>query len=183
MKNFFFITITIQFILSSSTCFSAEEIFSAEEVFSAREVFIANFPEKQITQDVNSIPNTVLRKIENVEVGTFTSMEVIDLSPKYMLETDGYTKATVSLFGFPKSRDFEDCQVGFVLLPNEKAIWKAWQVDRSMILSSELNTKVTDQTKYFQEQIEIDIHFPSYIVGFFNTCSTNVEVSMYSYLK
>lgn len=171
MKNIYLFTITIHFILLSSTCFSAEE------------VFVTNFPEKQITQDVNSIPSTVLRKIENVEVGTFTSMEVIDLSPKYKLETDGYTKANVSLFGFPKSQEFKDCQVGFVLLPNEKAIWKAWQVDRVMILSKELKTKVTDKTKYFQGQIEIDIHFPSYVVGFFNTCSTNVEVNMYSYLK
>jgi hypothetical protein len=171
MKYIFVFTIAVHFILSSSTCFSADD------------VFIKNFPEKQITQDVNSIPSTVLRKIENVEVGTFTSMEVIDLSPKYLLETDGYTKATVSLFGFPKAKDFVDCQVGFVLLPNEKVIWKAWQVDRAMILSKELNTKVTDKTKYFQGQIEIDIQFPSYIVGFFNTCSTNVELSMYSYLN
>lgn len=171
MNILLLIAITIQFILLPSICFPAED------------VFIVNFPEKQITQDVNSIPSTVLRKIENVEVGTFTSMEVIDLSPKYKLETDGYTKANVSLFGFPKAKDFADCQVGFVLLPNEKAIWKAWQVDRAMILSKELNTSVTDKTKYFQGQIEIDIHFPSYIVGFFNTCSTNVEVNMYSYLK
>lgn len=171
MNYIFVFTIAAHFIFLSSTCFSADE------------VFIKNFPEKQITQDVNSIPRTALRKIENVEVGTFTSMEVIDLSPKYLLETDGYTKATVSLFGFPKAKDFADCQVGFVLLPNEKVIWKAWQVDRAMILSKELSTKVTDKTKYFQGQIEIDIHFQSYIVGFFNTCSTNVEVSMYSYLN
>ena len=171
MKYFFVLVIHIQFLLASSTCFSADE------------VFITNFPEKLITQDVNSIPSTALRKIENVEVGTFTSMEVIDLSPKYLLDTDGYTKANVSLFGFPKAKDFADCQVGFVLLPNEEAIWKAWQVDRAMILSKELNTKVTDKTKYFQGQIEIDIHFPSYMVGFFNTCATNVEVNMYSYLK
>ncbi|MBW2473963.1 MAG: hypothetical protein JRE56_05145 [Deltaproteobacteria bacterium] len=171
MKYFCVLVIHIQFLLASSTCFSADE------------VFITNFPEKLITQDVNSIPSTALRKIENVEVGTFTSMEVIDLSPKYMLDTAGYTKANVSLFGFPKAKDFADCQVGFVLLPNEEAIWKAWQVDRAMILSKELKTKVTDKTKYFQGQIEIDIHFPSYMVGFFNTCATNVEVNMYSYLK
>ena len=86
MKYFCVLVIHIQFLLASSTCFSADE------------VFITNFPEKLITQDVNSIPSTALRKIENVEVGTFTSMEVIDLSPKYMLDTAGYTKANVSLF-------------------------------------------------------------------------------------
>ena len=171
MKLFFVLSIASQLLLASNICLAADE------------VYITNFPEKLITQDVNSIPNTALRKIENVEVGTFTSMEVMDLSPKYLLDTDGYTKANVSLFGFPKAKDFADCHVGFVLLPNEETILKAWQVDRAMILSKELTTKVTDKTKYFQGQIEIDIHFPSYMVGFFNTCATNVEVNMYSYLK
>ena len=171
MKYLFVLAISLPLLLASHPGFAADE------------VFITNFPEKVITQDVNSIPNTALRKIEDVEVGTFTSMEVIDLSPKFLLDTDGYTKAIVSLFGFPKARDFADCQVGFVLLPNEDAIWRAWKVDRAMVLSKELRTEVTDQTKYFQGQIEINIHFPSYMVGFFNTCATNVEVNMYSYLK
>ena len=169
--KYLFLPISLLLLLASSPCLAADE------------VIITNFPDKVITQDVNSIPNTALRKMENVEVGTFTSMEVMDLSPKYLLDTDGYTKARVSLFGFPKAKDFADCQVGFVLLPNEDAIWKAWQVDRVMILAKELKTEVTDTTMYFQGQIEIDIHFPSYMVGFFNTCATNVEVNMYSYLQ
>ena len=67
MKLLFVLAISLQLLLASRPCFAADE------------VFITNFPEKVITQDVNSIPNTALRKIENVEVGTFTSMEVIDL--------------------------------------------------------------------------------------------------------
>jgi hypothetical protein len=157
-------------------------LFWANNCF-ADGVYVTNFPEKQITQDVNSIPSTVLNKIENIDIGTFTYLEVMDLSKKYLLDTGGYTKATVSMFGFPKAFDFKDCRVGVVLLPNEDAIWKAWQEDRVMILSSEVSTKVTAKDKYFQGQIEIDLHFPSYMIGFYNTCSTNVEISIYSYLK
>lgn len=171
MKYLFVLAISFPLLLTSPPCFAADE------------VYITNFPDKVITQDVNSIPNTALIKFEDIEVGTLTSMEVIDLSPKFLLDTDGYTKANVSLFGFPKAKDFADCQVGVVLLPNQESIWRAWKVDRAMVLSKELKTTVTDQTKYFQGQIEIDIHFPSYMVGFFNTCATNVEVNMYSYLK
>jgi hypothetical protein len=158
-------------------------IFWVNNCFSEDGVYVNNFPEKQITEDVNSIPSTVLKKIENIDVGTYTSLEVMDLSKKVILDTDGYTKGTFSLFGFPKAIDFKDCRVGVVLLPNEDAIWKAWKEDRVMVLSREVSTKVSAKDKYFQGQIEVDLHFPSYMIGFYNTCSANVEVSLYSYLK
>ena len=144
-------------------------------------VYVTNFPEVQITQDVE--PRTDLAVIERINVGTFTTKEVMTLSSKYILDTKGYAKATLSLFGFPKAREFADCRVGVILLPDQAAIWKAWEEDRATILVRELGVNVYKDEKYFQGQGEIDINFPSYMVGFYNTCNTNIEVSLYSYLK
>ena len=51
MKFFFVLAMNIPFLLASIAGFAADE------------VFITNFPEKLITQDVNSIPSTALRDI------------------------------------------------------------------------------------------------------------------------
>jgi hypothetical protein len=144
---------------------------------------IINFPELLNTRDVNSIPKTVLKKIESVEVGRLSPSEVIDLSDKkHIIDTDGYTRATISMFGFPKATNFSDCTVGVILLPNEESIWRAWREDRVMVLAKDVSARVSSRNKYFDVATEVSIDFPSYMAGFYNTCGTNVELSLFAYL-
>ena len=136
----------------------------------------------QLIQDVNSIPKTHMGRVERVKVPT-TAVENLDLSAKYVVKTEGYRQATVSLVGQPKSVDISRCRVGVVLLPNEAQVLAAWQNDKLLALSEEVTTGVNPGEKYFQGQIDIDIKFPSYLLGFYNTCNTEVEMNLYLYLK
>jgi hypothetical protein len=157
-------------------------LVAASLVHSQETVSIDNFPKKQIMQDVNSIPKTHMGRVERVKVPT-TAIENIDLSAKYVVKTEGYRQATVSLIGQAKSVDVSRCRVGVVLLPNEAQVLAAWQNDKLLALSEEVTTGVNPGEKYFQGQIGIDIKFPSYLLGFYNTCNTAVEMNLYLYLK
>ena len=52
-----------------------------------------------------------------------------------------------------------------------------------MGLVEELNTGINKDKKFFQGQVEIDIKFPSYRLGFYNTCGQKVTINFYAYLK
>ncbi|PLX78047.1 MAG: hypothetical protein C0614_08950 [Desulfuromonas sp.] len=102
----------------------------------------------------------------------------------YTLDTNGYRQATVSIFGTAENLiDQKGCRVGVVMLPREMSVVEAWKKDRFLALAEEINASVSRTDKYFQGQIDIDIKFPSYILGFYNTCSSKVTLNLYSYLK
>lgn len=143
---------------------------------------VASYPDKLTTQDVNSIPRTSMGRVEKVKV-VKTAIEDLDVSANFIVKTEGYREAVVSLFGQAKAKKITSCRVGVVFLPNEKQILSAWLNDKSLVLAEEVATSADPVKRYFQGQIEMDIKFPSYLLGFYNTCDSDVELNVYTYLK
>lgn len=141
------------------------------------------FPDKIKTEDV--IPRTYSDRLPPIEVGRFNSIEAINLSNeiKYLVPTANYTKAIISMFGYAKGPIQKECKAGLIMFPDEKEIISAWSRDRAFILTNEISTNVHNKSKYFEGQIEIDIAFPQYILGFYNTCNSNIELNVYYTLK
>lgn len=151
----------------------------------AENVCVVNFPEKITTQDVYSIPKVDIGRIEAVEVGRFTSIESLNLSneQKYTLKNKGYTKAVINIFGFVRSPSQKECRVGTIMMPDEEEIVKAWRISRYFALTEEVQITVGKTKQYFHGKTEFDLSFEKYLFGFYNTCDSNVNLSVYYYLK
>ncbi|MDT8440526.1 MAG: hypothetical protein RQ723_02560 [Desulfuromonadales bacterium] len=134
-----------------------------------------------MTRDINSSPATHMGRIEQVEVDP-TSIGQMNFSD-YLLETAGYRQATVSLIGTLASGEHGSCRVGVLMLPRETTIIEAWKRDRFLGLVDEVSAGVGEGATYMQGQLDIDIKFPAYVLGFYNTCPVKVTLSLYSYLK
>jgi hypothetical protein len=144
--------------------------------------FLVALSSQAFCQVTASTTATHMGRVENVKLLT-TAIEELDTSANYTVQTEGYGRATVSLIGQVKKLDFARCRVGVVLIPYEKPVLSAWVKDKELPLSEEVATSVSPGQKYFQGQIDIDIKFPKYLLGFYNSCEAEVDVSLYMYLK
>lgn len=140
-----------------------------------------NNPAVQLTRDIHSIPATHMGRIEQVEVAP-TGIGQMSFSD-YVLETAGYSQVTVSLIGKVASVEHGRCRVGVLMLPREKTIVEAWKKNRFLGLVDEVSAGVGEGELYVQGQLDLDIKFPVYVLGFYNTCPVEVSLSLYSYLK
>ncbi len=146
-------------------------------------VFVENFPAVQIIEDKNFKPRTEIFELEKVNVNTYTSLEAIELTDQYILHSDGFDEAVVSVVGFAKSKDFADCHAGVILVPLVDAVIRAWKESHELLLSEHIRVPVSADRKYFQGQLEMSLSFPKYAIGFYNSCQPALEMNFYAYLK
>jgi hypothetical protein len=181
-----FVAVLVIVILSSSGLAPLSAFAQSSQPL---DVNVKNFPEKQEVKGSVSVEGSISHakyfKKEGVVVPTSRRNELGELISAGTVETDGFTKVTMSLQGEIKSGSFTPGTVGVLLIPDEEPIVRSLREAKRVQFPIEgvARLKTGDPTFFESEQTQQRIAFPRYRVYLYNTLNRSVEANVYLYLS
>lgn len=154
---------------------------------SIEQVLVANFPEVQRVSGEVRVPEPIRHSRFDLQgevlVPPVGRTDPTQLIGGEALETDGFSRMVVSLFGEVKGRVLRPGQAGVILIPDEAPVLRAFQEEGVYSFPLEVAAPVTSASAYVSsEPRELTVAFPRYRVYFYNTSDRTVGVHLYGYL-
>lgn len=153
-----------------------------------QEVLVRNFPETQEVKGTvrvsGPIGHSAFERREGVIVSPARRGEVTNLTAAGVLETEGFTAATLSLHGEVRDNLFDAGTVGAVLVPDEGPVLEAFREDGRIEFPLEVVAALEPQkgSRFSSEPTVRPVAFPRYRVYLYNGSNKSVEVNLYVYL-
>lgn len=152
------------------------------------EVAVNNFPETQKIAGSIAVPvpiphSAMFRQLEVVVSPAPREETTGLLELEEPLNAAGFTSVVLSLQGTVKGSLGKPGRVGAVLLPDEKAVERAFNEEGLIQLQLEVNAALErSEIATFSAQQQLPIGFPRYKIYFYNSTDKSVELNLYAYL-
>lgn len=163
-------------------------LFSGRDALSQqmRQVIVSNFPRtQQVIGNItikDPIPATKVFDVTEV-VSPIRREETVHLIDGGVVEADGFTTLTVSLYGWMKSGTFQAGNIGVMLIPDHEVFARALDDASELLMPVEVTAAVAPNgTGYFAAQETFDVGFERYRVLLYNSSSKSAEAFVKVYL-
>lgn len=151
-----------------------------------REVFVSNFPTtQQVIGNITieePIPATKAVSVTEV-VSPIKREETVHLIEGGMVEADGFTTLTLTVYGWMKSGTFQAGEIGVMLLPDEEVFARALDDASELLMPIEVTAAVSpDGGGYFAAQETYNVGFERYRILLYNSSTKSAETFVKVYL-
>ena len=152
------------------------------------EVIVTNFPNPQKihgTVEVQGpIRQATLVAVRDLVVSPVQARDTNRWIDGGTLVTDGFPFMVLSLNGVVKGEVNRSGTVGVVLIPEDEAVMRAFDLDGQLQFPLEVSAaSVSSSSPYFASQsVRVPVAFPRYHIWVYNSSDKTVNVSLFAYL-